>query len=267
MLHADSIRISVLIAVLLPSACDSESASRIPVSETPESFLADAASSRRLQAGFLIVDGVYNTELTAPYDVLEHSAYHVREGLGIDVFTVSPTGDAVTTAEGLKILPDYSFDTAPAIDILVVASAEGSRDSNLENRELIDWVRKRGRQAHIVMSLCWGAFVLAEADLLDGRTGTTFPGDYGTLARRFPEIDLLVNVGFVHDGHAITSQGGARSFDAAMYLVELLYGPEAARGVGGGLLIPWPPQPQSGITYHVAHGAAGPQRGSRVRSD
>jgi putative intracellular protease/amidase len=240
MLHADSIRISVLIAVLLPSACDSESASRIPVSETPESFLADAASSRRLQAGFLIVDGVYNTELTAPYDVLEHSAYHVREGLGIDVFT---------------------------IDILVVASAEGSRDSNLENRELIDWVRKRGRQAHIVMSLCWGAFVLAEADLLDGRTGTTFPGDYGTLARRFPEIDLLVNVSFVHDGHAITSQGGARSFDAAMYLVELLYGPEAARGVGGGLLIPWPPQPQSGITYHVAHGAAGPQRGSRVRSD
>ena len=45
---------------------------------------------------------------------------------------------------------------------------------------------------------------------------------------------------FVHAGKAITSQGGVRSFDAAMYLVDLLYGREVAQGVGRGLLIPWP---------------------------
>ncbi len=205
----------------------------------------DGAPSELLRAGFLIVDGVYNTELTAPFDVLDHSVYHLPEGRGIDAFTVSPDGEEITTAEGLRILPDYGFSDAPPIDILVVASAEGSRDRDLEDADLIAWVRRAGGDARYVMSLCWGAFVLAEAGLLDGAAVTTFPRDYDSFSRRFPDLDLRVNVSFVHDGRTITSQGGARSFDAAMYLVDLLYGKDVARGVGGGLLIPWPPEPGS----------------------
>jgi transcriptional regulator GlxA family with amidase domain len=239
--------------LILLAACSSEGAPVARDKPDRTGDLLDIAASRRLQAGFLIVDGVYNTELTAPYDVLEHTVHHLPNGLGIDVFTVSPTGEAVTTAEGLRILPDHGFDATPPIDILVVPSAQGSRDSDLDNQAMIEWVRRHGDQAQVVMSLCWGAFVLAQADLLDGRACTTFPSDYGTFARRFPEVNLLVNVSFVDDGRVITSQGGARSFDPAMYLVEMLYGQETARMIGAGLLIPWPPKPESGTTYYVAH--------------
>ncbi len=207
---------------------------------------ADIPRDRPLRAGFLVVDGVYNTELVAPFDVLDHVQYQTEPG--IEAFTVSIDGGPITTAEGLVIQPTYGFDNAPPIDILVVASAEHSRDHDLDNEALIAWVRDTGRKAHYVMSLCWGAFVLAEAGLLDGSACTTFPRDFDRFSKQFPHLDVRRGPTFVHHGKVITSQGGIRSFDAAMYLIDHLYGPDVARGVGGGLLIDWPyraivPQP------------------------
>jgi len=204
--------------------------------------LAVTAKQRRLTAGFVIVDGVYNTELTAPWDVLEHTLHHAPEQLGIEVLAVSPDGAPVTTAEGLRIFADHGFDDVPPLDILVVPSAEHSRDTDLDRKDLIDWVRTVGSRAPAILSLCWGAFVLAEAELLENRACTTFPSDYDTFAERFPHLDLRINVSFVHAGKVITSQGGARSFDAAMFLVDRLYGREVAKRIGGGLILPWPPE-------------------------
>lgn len=197
-------------------------------------------TDRPLNTAFLIIDGVYNTELVAPFDVFEHTVHHTTPSPGMNVFTVSPDGRPITSAEGLQIVPSYGFANAPAIDILVVPSAENSRDSDLENRQLVKWVEETGQQARFVVSLCWGAFLLAEAQLLDDRSCTTFPSDYETFAKKFPDLDLKVNVSFVHDGKVLTSQGGVRSYDVAMYLVDLLYGEEVAHGIGAGLLIPWP---------------------------
>ena len=187
------------------------------VAESPLELPQD----RPLRAAFLIVPGVYNTELAAPYDVLHHTVDHTAPMPGIEVYTVSPDGHAVETAEGLRILPHHSFETAPPADILVVPSAEQSRDSDRQNERLIEWVRATGSRARFVVSLCWGAFILAEAGLLDGHAVTTYPGDYRRFAEAFPHLDLRVNVSFVHDGRILTSQGGVRSYDAAMYLVDL----------------------------------------------
>ncbi len=198
-------------------------------------------AERTLNAGFLIVDGVYNTELTAPFDIFHHVRFHAPPGM--EVFTVSPGGESVTTFEGLEIAADHGFADAPPIDVLVVPSAEHSMDSDLENEEMIAWVRETGARAHFVVSLCDGAFVLARAGLLDGLAVTTFPGDQDRFAEMFPHLDLKRGVSFVHDGKALTSEGGARSFDAAMYLADHLYGERAAQGIGRGMVIPWPPAP------------------------
>lgn len=200
---------------------------------------AELPRDRPLRAGFLVVHGVYNSELMAPYDILQHTKFHTEPA--IEVFTVSPMGEPVITFEGLTLTPHYGFDDHPEIDILVVPSAEGSMDADLRNRTMMEWVREVGGKASYVMSLCDGAFVLAEAGLLEGRSSTTFPGDQDQFAESFPELDLVRGVSFVHDGPAMTSQGGARSYDVAMYLVDHLYGEEVARGVGRGLVIDWPP--------------------------
>jgi len=194
---------------------------------------------RQLNAAFLIVDGVYNSELVAPMDVLQHTVFHSEKG--IKVFTVSNQKEPITTFEGLHIVPDYSFETdsLPPIDILVVPSAQHSMDSDLENEKLIAFVRDTGKQASYVLSLCDGAFVLAKAGLLDMHQCTTFPGDIEKFEMAFPQLTVHKDVSFVHDRKMITSAGGAKSYDPALYLAELLYGKKAADGIGKGLVIDW----------------------------
>ena len=192
----------------------------------------------QLQVGMLVIDGVYNTELTAPMDMFHHTVFHTEPGMR--VFLVSEESGPVTSFEGLRILPDYDFESCPPIDVLVVPSALHNLDTDLENERLIDFVRERGAQAQWVLSLCDGAFVLAQAGLLDGLAATTFPSDIPAFEERFGErIDVRSDVSFVHDGKAITSVGGAPSFEAALYLCELLYGAKVARGIARGLVIDW----------------------------
>ncbi len=201
---------------------------------------------RELTAGILIVDGVYNTELTAPMDMFHHTIFHTNPGMR--VVLVGPSLEPVRSFEGLRILPDYSLAEAPALDILVVPSAEHSMDTDLENEELMAFVRDRGQRAQWVMSLCDGAFILAGAGLLNGREATTFPSDRGRMAEMFPAVQVLSDVSFVHDGKTITSEGGARSFEPALYLCELLYGKESADGIAAGLVIDWD---RDGIAHRV----------------
>ena len=204
---------------------------QIPEVETP---------TDTLQVGFLIMEGVFNTELTAPMDMFQHTIFHVKEG-GMKVFTIAKSKDVITTFEGLKIVPDYSYleDEYPEIDVLVVPSAEHHLDTDLEDSTMINWVKRTGEKAMYVTSHCDGAFVLAKSGLLNGSESTTFPSDIPKYKERFPALTIHKDVLFVHDDKFITSAGGAKSFEAALYLVELLYGKKVADGVAGGLVIDW----------------------------
>ena len=187
---------------------------------------------------FLIMDGVYNTELTAPMDVFQHTVFHTQ--LGMKVFTIAESLNPITSFEGLVIQPDYSYtDSFPKIDVLVVPSAEHHLDSDLEDTSMIAFVKETGAQAHYVMSLCDGAFVLAKAGLLDEVASTTFPSDVPAYRKMFPQLTVHEEVLFVHDGKYITGAGGAKSFEPALYLCERLYGKRVADGIGRGLVINW----------------------------
>ncbi|WP_045113561.1 DJ-1/PfpI family protein [Microscilla marina] len=192
-----------------------------------------------LHVAFLIMDGTFNTELTAPIDMFQHTIFHAKPGMR--VFTIAKSKAAITTFEGVKILPDYSYtkDKLPKIDVLVVPSAEHHLDTDLKDTTMINFVKKVDKEARYVTSHCDGAFVLAQAGLLDNVASTTFPGDVEKYRQRFPKLNILDKVWFVHDGKYITSAGGARSFEAALYLVQLLYGKKAADGVAKGLVLKW----------------------------
>jgi len=194
----------------------------------------------RYNVAFLIMDGTFNTELTAPYDIFQHTIF--RKGIKpMNVFTVANTDNPITTFEGMRILPDFNYlkDSLPKIDILVVPSAEHHLDSDLNDTAMIDFVKKVDREAQFITSHCDGAFVLAKAGLLGGRVSTTFPSDIDKMKEMFPQLDIRKDVLFVHDGKYITSAGGAKSFEAALYLCEYLYGPEIAQSLAGGLVIDW----------------------------
>lgn len=194
----------------------------------------------RYNVAFLIMDGTYNTELTAPFDIFQHTIF--RESIKpMNVFTVANTDEYITTFEGMRLLPDFNYvkDTLPKIDILVVPSAEHHLDTDLEDETMLDFVRKVDSEALFVTSHCDGAFVLAKAGLLDNSVLTTFPSDIDKMREIFPHLDIRKEVLFVHDGKYITSAGGAKSFEAALYLCEYLYGKEVAQRLADGLVIDW----------------------------
>lgn len=194
----------------------------------------------RYNVAFLIMDGTYNTELTAPYDIFQHTIF--RDSIkAMNVFLVANTHEPINTFEGIRLLPDFNYltDSLPKIDILVVPSAEHHLDRDLEDTAMINFVKRIDKEALFMTSHCDGAFVLAKAGVLDGIQCTTFPSDIAKMRDMFPELTIHENVLFVHDGKYITSAGGAKSFEAALYLCELLYGKEVAKRLAQGLVIDW----------------------------
>lgn len=202
------------------------------------SSLKDAGGGQVINAGFVCQDKVYNSELMAPYDVLQHTVYRDPENY-VKCFIVTADGEPFTTSEGITITPHYSFDDAPRIDILVIPSTENSMEGDLQNLRYMEWLGQAIRSADHVISLCDGAFPLAAGGALNHRTATTFPGDRDAFKKKFPEVDVRYDVNFVVDGKYITSVGGALSYEPALYLVEKLYSRENAERTAEGLVIDW----------------------------
>ena len=196
--------------------------------------------ANRYNVAFLIMDGTYNTELTAPFDIFQHTIF--RDSIKpMNVFTVANTDNAITTFEGMRIIPDFNYvnDSLPKIDILVVPSAEHHLDTDLKDDIMLNFIKKVDKEALFVTSHCDGAFVLAKAGLLNNAVSTTFPSDIDAMREMFPDLDIRKDVLFVHDGKYITSAGGAKSFEADLYLCEYLYGKDIAKNLAGGLVIDW----------------------------
>lgn len=210
--------------------------------DTPKAIPARVVElpTDRYNVAFLIMEGVYNTELTAPYDIFQHTIFR-KNIKAMNTFLVANTLEPITTFEGIRLLPDFNYLSAdlPKIDILVVPSAEHHLDTDLEDEQMINFVKKVNQDALYITSHCDGAFVLAKAGILDKSVSTTFPSDIDKYKEMFPHLDVRSDVLFVHDGKYITSAGGAKSFEAALYLAEVLYGKEIAKSLAGGLVIDW----------------------------
>jgi len=189
---------------------------------------------------FLIMNGTFNTEFTAPYDIFQHTKF--RKGIkAMNTFTIANTLNPITTFEGLRILPDFDYtkDSLPKIDILVVPSAEHHLDTDLKDTVMLNFIQKADKEALFMTSHCDGAFVLAQSGVLDSVLSTTFPNDIELYQKTFPHLKIKDSVLFVHDGKYITSAGGAKSFEASLYLCEILYGKEIAESIAKGLVIDW----------------------------
>ena len=224
----------ILLVVTMAACGAAQSESPVASTDTQETVSPTGV----LTAGFVGIETVYNSELMAPYDVLQHSVF--RDSVNyIETFVVSPDGQPFTTFEGITITPHYSFDDAPPIDILVIPSTGGSMTTDLENVTLMTWLEQAVERAQYVITVCDGAFPLAATGALDGHVATTFPADRDRLAEMFPEVDVRYDANFVVDGKYITSVGGARSYEPALYLVERLYGSDHVQRTAQGLVLEW----------------------------
>jgi transcriptional regulator GlxA family with amidase domain len=142
-------------------------------------------------------------------------------------FIVSENGGTVRCAKGMRVVADYSFETAPRADILIVPGGQG-RKVEVNNSRAIEFIRQHAASAEITASVCTGAFLLQRAGLLSGKRATTYWSAMDEL--RSLGVDV-VDKRWVDEGNVITAAGVSAGIDMSLHLVGRLWGPETARKV------------------------------------
>ena len=199
------------------------------IPSSPES--QPAGTSRTI--GIIAFDGIEIIDLTGPMEVfaLTNLGFQ-RTGLTTEppyrFVVLAREAGWVTASCGLRIQADQAYtEVREPIDTLIVP---GAPDVNcvLADRDLVDWVRGMATQVRRLVSVCTGAFLLAETGLLDGRRATSHWAYCDRLATDYPTISVESDRIFIREGHIATSGGITSGIDLALALLEEDWGREAA---------------------------------------
>jgi putative intracellular protease/amidase/YHS domain-containing protein len=170
---------------------------------------------------FVVSDGAVVIDFAGPWEVFQD--VHDARGRGFfNLYTVAETTKPITASAGLKIVPDYTFQTAPAPKLIVIPAQNG------ESAAMLEWIRQSTKTTDVTMSICTGAYVLARTGLLSGRAATTHHSAYSEFAMQFPDIHLKRGARFVEDGNLASAGGLSSGIDLALRVVERYYGRERA---------------------------------------
>jgi transcriptional regulator GlxA family with amidase domain len=162
--------------------------------------------------------------------------------------SICAAGGATVRADGgLRIQPQHGLERTRRVDTVVVPPT-----SRLDAvpPEVFEALRRAHARGCRIISLCTGAFVLAEAGLLQGRRATTHWTECDDLARRYTDVSVDPGVLYVDEGDILTSAGSAASIDLCLYVVRCDFGSEIATQLARQLVVP--PQRDGGQAQFIA---------------
>ena len=216
---------SVLPAVL-PRAAAARSESEAGGAVVSGQAITDPLTPPRdglIPVAFLLSEGAVVIDFAGPWEVFSNVRVPGPKPHPFELYTVAETTAAIHTSGGMTIVPNYSIATAPAPRIIVIpAQSEPSK-------AVITWLRNSTRSTDVTMSVCTGAFVLAKAGLLSGKTATTHHSAYAELAMAFPDVTVKRGARFVDAGNIASSGGLSSGIDLALHVVERYFGRAVAQ--------------------------------------
>ncbi|MGE2815247.1 GlxA family transcriptional regulator [Mycobacterium heidelbergense] len=179
--------------------------------------------------------GVQALDVVGPHDVFS-TASLLTDG-GYDVVVASAGGHPVSTATGLSFQAAPLPDPGDPLDTVVLPGGGGVDDARTDS-DLVTWIKAVAETARRVVTVCTGAFLAAEAGLLDGCRVTTHWAFAGRLAREFPAVDVDPDPIFVRSSDTVwTAAGVTAGIDLALSLVEDDHGTELAQTVARYLVL------------------------------
>lgn len=219
---------SVASAVPLWSLDQNGSPTKTETNKIPDDLSRLTPPADGVPVAFLLSDGAVVIDFAGPWEVFQDAASGSGMNMNMSLFnlyTVAESSKPIAASGGMKIVPNYTFANAPAPKVIVIPaqSAQSQPSAALQA-----WLRKSAKNADITMSVCTGAFVLANTGLLSGKAATTHHSSYKQMAMNFPDIDLKRGARFVDNGNIATSGGLSSGIDLALHVVERYYGPEVA---------------------------------------
>lgn len=169
-------------------------------------------------------------DFAGPWEVFQDTMMEDSHGnhvMPFDLYTVAPDKKPVHTSgsghAGMTITPDYTFADAPTPDIVVIGAQAGGAG-------LSEWLQKVHADNKLIMSVCTGAFKVAQAGLFDGKQATTHHWYFGNFTRQFPNVKLVQQVRYVEADPITFSAGGLTSgVDLALHIVAERFGAAQAQ--------------------------------------
>lgn len=173
----------------------------------------------------LLLDQVLPLDFAIPVHVFGREATEFY-----NVTLASVDGAAVATAGGPAIVPDGDLNLLRRADTIVVSGYGNATTAKLDQAS-IGLLRAAARRGARLVSLCTGAFALAQAGLLDGLRVTTHWSFAADLAAQFPELDVQAGLLYTDNGSVLTSGGVLSGVDLALHILRTDLGPAVANVV------------------------------------
>jgi transcriptional regulator GlxA family with amidase domain len=187
----------------------------------------------RRTIGFLIFPDFQLLDTAGPIAAFEIASRYGAGAYRLHILAASP--GRVASSSGAT-LDAEGTEAAPALDTLMVAGGDGTRDAQTVST-LTPYVRNAAVAARRVASVCSGAFILAEAGLLDGRRATTHWSRTAGFAQRYPKVKLEPDRIFIRDGDIWTSAGITAGIDLSLAMIAEDLGEEIARRTAQQLVV------------------------------
>ena len=166
-------------------------------------------------------------------------------GPAFDFTVVTADPGVVRTSLGFDLVVSDGLDAAADADLIAVPAHQ----TDAVDERFLAVIRDAQARGAWILSVCSGAFVLAQAGVLNGRRATTHWMHADRLARDFPAVSVDPDVLFVEDGRVITSAGTAAGIDAALHLVRVEHGAAAANVIARRMVIA--PQRDGGQAQYI----------------
>ncbi|MPY95215.1 MAG: helix-turn-helix domain-containing protein [Acidimicrobiia bacterium] len=190
---------------------------------------------------FVLYDGFQPLDLTGPHEVFaganELADVEERAGPRYTLEVAAPVAGPVRAQSGLEVHAGTALaEVSGPLDTLLVVGGRGMGAAGAD-RAVVEGIARAATEAQRVVSVCTGAFLLAEAGLLEGRRATTHWAYAARLARDHPGVDVDPTPLFVRDGHVWTAAGVTAGIDLALSLVEADWGVATAQTVARHLVM------------------------------
>lgn len=181
----------------------------------------------KIPVAFTLSEGATVIDFAGPWEVFQDVHVSERgstmdEQMPFQLYTVSEKTDPITGSGGLKLVPDYTFDSAPPPKVIVVGAQRGSK-------ALHAWLNKNVASTDLIMSVCTGAFQLGRAGLLSGKSATTHHNFFEQFTKAFPDVTVKRGLRFVEEERVSSAGGLTSGIDLALHVVERYFGREVAQ--------------------------------------
>jgi transcriptional regulator GlxA family with amidase domain len=188
------------------------------------------------KVAIFIHEGVELLDFSGPGEVFASTDHRQA----FEVYTVAASPGEILSQGFVTIKPQYTLANCPAPDVLILPG--GRTDVPLSDLAVINWIKDSSQKAEVVMSVCTGAFLLAEAGLLDGHEATTHWSALAALRQQAPKTTVRENRRYVDNGKIITAAGVSAGIDASLHVVDKLLGREAATNTAHYMEYKWQPE-------------------------